>query len=109
MKTSILFNWPPGKDRACISVSRETIKDKEYKFTVGVVLKGERDKISWLRPDSIINNDNKFKFNAQKGDIVVVDIIKKSGERKRTTWDIQKEWPEKATGAISIDIPWTFN
>ena len=88
----------------------ETVEDMKYKFKVGVVPVGKRDKISWLKLDYIVNdNDNEFEFYAQKGDIIVVDTIMKSGKIKRDTWDIQKEWPEEAIGGTSIDVPWNFS
>ncbi len=109
MKISILFNWPPGENSARVSVGRQTQEDTEKNFRVGIVPKGERDKISWLKNDSIINDRiDEFTTDVSRGDKVVVDLIEKTGASKRSVWDTEEKWPIEAMGASSTEVPWYF-
>lgn len=109
MKISILFNWPPGENSARVTVGRQTQEDSEKKFKVGVVPKGEKDKILWLRKDPIIDDKiDEFVMDVTRGDKIVVDVIEKTGSSKRGVWDTAEKWPAEATGESSTEVPWYF-
>ena len=109
MRIHIFFNWPVGKNSAEITVTRETKEDLKYRFEVGIVPNGGQRRIYWIKKSPVaskeINNSN---FFATKKDIVVVDIITETGERKRREWDLEKEWPDKAIKDTSVDTSWLF-
>ena len=111
MDISILFNWPPAQDSARVSFGGPTIDDMEYEFRVGVIKKDEQNKIYWLKPGWVHAPDiHQIKFDVKTGEKIVVEK-KRKGDEKITTrniWDIEKEWPEKAAGGASVNVPWTF-
>lgn len=111
MDILIFFNWPPGKDSVSISFNGPTINDMEYEFRIGIIRKNEKDKIFWLKAGWVsAENIHEIKFNTRMGEKVIVEKKKKAGKEilTRNIWDIEEEWPEKASGSTSISVPWSF-
>lgn len=112
MDISILFNWPPDKDSARVSLAGPTIDDTGHEFRVGIIKKSEKDKIYWLKPGWVdAKNIHEIKFDMRIGEKVVVEKKKKGGEEilTRNMWDIEEKWPEKAYGETSVSIRWSFH
>jgi hypothetical protein len=112
MQISISFNWPIDQKSARVKFGAFNVEDKKYLLKVGVIAKTDPEHVRWLKAEFLDNEMlGELEFDVERGDKVVVQKFSKDNTTNAIgsfTWDINEKWPPKATGATSVDIPWTF-
>jgi len=113
MRLTIQFNWPTGEDSAIVHLADPNIEDKKAEFRIGVIPKGEKNKIAWhnlgwINGEKVL--EEKIEFKTRRGDEVVVEKRNKGQETAswRSRWDVEEKWPAEAVGPSTTFVPWIF-